>query len=74
MAAKKAPAKKMADPQPKKKNQVTSRTSVYTGFSDGVGAAPKGARGWSTNINPANKGGRPKVSPNMLPAGKSKKK
>ena len=74
MAAAKKPASKMADPQPKKKNQVTSRTSVNTGFSGGVGSAPKGARGYSTIINPSNKGGRPKTSPNMLPAGKSKKK
>ena len=59
MAAKKDP--KPSSPQNK---QVTSRTSINTGFSGGVGAAPKGARGFSTNINPANKGGKPKVTPN----------
>ena len=59
MAAKKDPKSSSAQ-----NKQVTSRTSINTGFSGGVGPAPKNARGWSTNINPANKGGKPKVTPN----------
>ena len=59
MAAKKDPKSSSAQ-----NKQVTSRTSINTGFSGGVGPAPKNARGFSTNINPSNKGGKPKVTPN----------
>ena len=74
MAAKKAPAKKQPTPSGSKQNkQVTSRTEVYgSGDYNMVGQkAPKGARGFSTNLNTSSsKGSYPSIVGNFKPAGK----
>ena len=64
-------AKKAASPATKR---ATSRVELNSATGKGLGPAPKGARGYSSNPKSAKKGDYPTVGPNMRKPGAKKKK